>query len=212
MDHRTLEPPGAPTVTGECALQEQFGTRERAEGFYSRQVLDHLNERMRQFIACQEMMFLATSDAHGACDNTFRAGPPGFIRVLDEHRLIWPEYRGNGVMASLGNITENPHVGLLFVDFFVDVIGLHVNATAEIMEDPMIRSKRPDLPVDPVPARRAQVWVVARVDEAYIHCARHIPRMQKIPRQRGDHPDMPQPKKSDYFVTEAATRTATPGE
>ncbi|MDT4989534.1 MAG: uncharacterized protein QOI74_3628 [Micromonosporaceae bacterium] len=209
MDHRTSELSGAPGGTGECALQEHFGTRERAEGFYRRQVLDHLNERMRQFIARQEMMFLATSDAHGACDNTFRAGPPGFIRVLDEYRLIWPEYRGNGVMASLGNITENPHVGLLFVDFFVDVIGLHVNATAEIIEDPTIRSKRPDLPVDPVPARRAQVWVVARVDEAYIHCARHIPRMRKVPRQRGDA-DTPQPKKSDYFVTAATTSTTTP--
>jgi predicted pyridoxine 5'-phosphate oxidase superfamily flavin-nucleotide-binding protein len=211
MDHRTPGSSGAPVSTGECALQEHFGTRELAQKFYDRQVLDHLNEPMRRFVDRQEMMFLATSDAHGACDNTLRAGPPGFIRILDEHRLTWPEYRGNGVMASLGNITENPHVGLLFVDFVEDVIGLHVNATAEIMEDPMIRSNCPDLPVDPAPGRRAQVWVVARVDEAYIHCAKHIPRLRKVPCQRGEHTDAPQPKKSDYFVTGATARRTVPG-
>ena len=120
------------------------------------------------------------------------------MRVLDTEHLSWPEYRGNGVMASLGNITENGHVGLLFVDFG-DVIGLHVNATAEIVEDP-------DEPADAPPGRRARLWVVARVEEAYIHCAKHIPRMVKIPTQRGPQPGTEQPKKSDYFVPDPARR------
>jgi uncharacterized protein len=188
-----------PGSDGERRLQEHLGTRERAEAFYDKQVLDHLNEPMRDFIARQEMMLLATADASGACDNTFRAGPPGFVRVLDDRRITWPEYRGNGVLASMGNIIENPHVGLLFIDF-EEVIGLHVNGTAELIEDPVLRAGRPDLPVEPVPGRRAQLWVVARVDEAYIHCAKHIPRMTKVPRQRGHHTDGPQAKKSDYFA------------
>jgi uncharacterized protein len=54
--------------------------------------------------------------------------------VLDEKTLAYPEYRGNGVMSSLGNISENPHVGLLFVDF-TDKIGLHVNGRARIVEN-----------------------------------------------------------------------------
>ena len=55
-----------------------------------------------------KMAFIATSDAHGECDNTFRAGPPGFLRVLDEKTVMWPEYKGNGVMASMGNIIGEP--------------------------------------------------------------------------------------------------------
>ncbi|GAA0472254.1 hydrolase [Paractinoplanes deccanensis] len=177
---------------GERQLQDRLGTRERADAFAGRQTLDRLNDRMRRFIGRQEMMFLATADAGGGCDSTFRAGPPGFVRVLDDEHLSWPEYRGNGVMASLGNITENGHVGLLFIDFR-DVIGLHVNGTAEIVEDPGVQA---DVP----PGQRAQLWVVARVQEAYIHCAKRIPRMIRIPRQRGRDLAVEQPKKSDYFV------------
>lgn len=185
---------------GERQLQDSLGTRERADAFYARQALPHLNDTMRSFIGRQEMMFVATADASGSCDSTFRAGPPGFVRALDEQHVSWPEYRGNGVMASLGNITENPHVGILFIDF-QDVIGLHVNGTAEIVEDPEEQTDTP-------PGRRARLWVVARVHEAYIHCAKHIPRMAKIPRQRGAHSGAERPKRSDYFVPEPGLRTA----
>jgi len=188
---------------GERQLQDRLGTRERADAFHARQTLRHLNDEMRGFIGRQEMMFLATADSAGDCDSTFRAGSPGFVRVLDEQHLGWPEYRGNGVMASLGNITENAHVGLLFIDFR-EVIGLHVNGTAEIVEDP---EELGDTPA----GQRAPLWVVTRVQEAYIHCAKHIPRLAKIPRQRGRH-DIGQPKKSDYFVAEPPKRLSTPGE
>jgi uncharacterized protein len=183
---------------GERQLQDRLGTRERADAFYARQVLHHLNDAMRGFIGRQEMMFVATADASGACDSTFRAGPPGFVRVLDDEHVSWPEYRGNGVMASLGNITGNAHVGLLFIDFH-DVIGLHVNGTAEVVEDP-------DEQADTPPGRRARLWVVARVQEAYIHCAKHIPRLVKVPRQRGPHTGVERPKKSDYFVPDPSCR------
>ncbi|MEU4690366.1 pyridoxamine 5'-phosphate oxidase family protein [Actinoplanes sp. NPDC023714] len=170
---------------GERHLQDRLGSRERADAFTARQTLDHLNERMRAFIGRQEMMFLATADSGGGCDSTFRAGPAGFVRVLDEEHLSWPEYRGNGVMASLGNLTENGRVGILFIDFD-EVIGLHVNGSAEIVEDP---GEQRDLP----PGQRAPLWVVARVQEAYIHCAKHIPHLVKGERR-------PAGKKSDYFV------------
>ena len=192
-------------ASGERILQDRLGSRDRADSFYDRQVLTHLNDQMRDFLARQEMMFLATSDAAGSCDSTFRAGPPGFVRTLDEYRLTWPEYRGNGVMASLGNIVENPHVALLFVDFFEAGVGLHVNGSAELIEDPLLRSSVPDLPLDPVPGRRAQLWVVARVEEAYIHCARHIPRMRRAPRAAVRHENAP--KKSEYFIPTACPVT-----
>ncbi len=189
-------------LSGERMLQEQIGTRERAEQFYDRQVLDHLNDRMRQFIGAQEWMFVATSDAHGACDSTLRAGPAGFVVVLDRWRLAWPEYRGNGVLASRGNILENPHVGLLFLDFGGARIGLHVNGRAYLAEDADLRAEHPGLPVDTVPGRYPEQWVVAEVEEAYIHCAKHIPHLHRADRRR---PDRPAPaRRSDYFETGAA--------
>src|SRR3954452_22471686 len=98
--------------SGERMLQDPRAVRERADQFYDRQVLDQLNPRMRELIAAQEWMFVATSDARGDCDNTLRSGPAVFVFVLDERLVAWPEYRGNWVMASRGNIVENPHVGL----------------------------------------------------------------------------------------------------
>ncbi|MCT9138602.1 pyridoxamine 5'-phosphate oxidase family protein [Streptomyces violarus] len=164
-----------------------MGTAGRADRFYDEQVLDRLNPRMREFVARQEMFFLATADSHGECDSTFRAGPPGFLQVLDEGALAYPEYRGNGVMASLGNIRENPHVGLLMIDFSQDRIGLHVNGRALLVTDDAMRQRYPDLPVDPVPGRRPHVWVEVEVEEAYIHCSKHIPRLVRAPlRQSAD--------------------------
>jgi predicted pyridoxine 5'-phosphate oxidase superfamily flavin-nucleotide-binding protein len=184
--------------SGEAILQDRLGTRERAKCFYDGQMRDHLNERMREFVARQSMMFLATSDAHGNCDNTFRAGPAGFVHVLNPHVLTWPEYRGNGVMASLGNIVENPHVGLLFVDFFEDGVGLHVNGRAAIVDDEAMRAEHPGLPTDPAPGRRATQWVRTEVEEAYIHCSKFIPRLQ-----RGSGNGGSRPKKPDFFIAGA---------
>jgi len=188
-----------PGSAGEHRLQEKYGTADRAARFYDQQMLDHVNEQMREFLVRQEMMFVATADEHGECDCTLRAGPPGFVQVLDERRLAWPEYRGNGVLASLGNISGNPHVGLLFVDFFRDVIGLHVNGTAKIVEDAAIRLAYRDLPVDPVPGRRPERWVTVRVREAYIHCAKHVPRLLKLPRDRAWGTDDARRKGGNFF-------------
>jgi predicted pyridoxine 5'-phosphate oxidase superfamily flavin-nucleotide-binding protein len=195
--------------SGERTLQDRLGTRERAEQFYDRQVLDHLSEPMRRFIGQQQMMFLATSDAKGACDSTLRAGPPGFVVVLDEHRLAWPEYRGNGVMASRGNILENPHVGLLFVDFVRDVIGLHVNGTATLVDEAELRDL-PGMPDESAPGRRPEQWVVAHVEEAYIHCAKFIPRLHAEPADDAHSIARPQAKKSDYFAVVPAGRPPKP--
>src|SRR5829696_1607998 len=90
MQFSTADTGITPGSSGERALQERLGTRDRAEKFYRRQVLDHLNEVMQQFIARQEMIFVATSDAHGNCDSTLRSGPPGFVAVLDPHHVAWP--------------------------------------------------------------------------------------------------------------------------
>lgn len=191
---------------GEHELQREHGTTERAARFYSDQVLAHLNSAMIEFTARQEMAFIATSDARGECDSTFRAGPPGFVHVIDPGTVAYPEYRGNGVMASLGNIRENPHVGILMIDFVHDLIGLHVNGSARIVEDADLRAQVPDLPVDHAGGRTPERWVVVDVEEAYIHCRKHIPQMQPVARKRDWGTDDVRRKGGDYFDAKSTPR------
>lgn len=168
---------------GEHALQCAYGTEERAERFYREQVLDHLNPPMVDFVRRMEMAFVATADQFGECDASLRAGPPGFLLVLDAHHIAYPEYRGNGVLASLGNIAENPHIGMLLLDFTRDRIGLHINGRAAIVSPGTIAETAirtgVALPGEQ-PGRRIERWVLVYVEEAYIHCRKHIPGMRMI--------------------------------
>lgn len=199
-------PPEAalPGSAGEHALQCAWDTQDAARRFYRDQVRDRLVPAMKQFVSRMEMAFMATADARGECDATLRTGPPGFIHVLDDTCLALPEYRGNGVHASLGNISENPHVGLLMVDFVRDLIGLHVNGRARIVDDATLRSARPDIPAEDAPGRRARHWLLVEVEEAYVHCRKHIPRMVVVPRRRSWGTDDPARKGGDYFGTRSS--------
>ena len=156
---------------------------------------------MLAFIDRMELMFVATADANGACDVSLRAGPPGFLSALSPTLLGYPEYRGNGVMASMGNIIENPHLGLLLVDFVDDVIGLHVNGTARLVADAELRAQHSGLPAETVPGRTPIRWVLLEVEEAYVHCRKHIPRMRPAPRAREWGTDNTHRKGGDYFGT-----------
>ena len=171
-----------PGSQGERELQKKHNTVNSAHSFYNSQVLDFLNPEMQKFIEGQEMVFLSTSDSKGECDASFRAGPNGFIKVLDNKTLIFPEFKGNGVMASLGNISENPQIGLMFIDFFQSSIGLHVNGKAEIITEK--EASKLVNPLDKAEAEKdgqhkTKLWIKIEVEEAYIHCSKHIPRLQK---------------------------------
>lgn len=195
-----------PGSEGEHLLQTAYNTDKRARKFYDDQVLDHLNPEMKEFVARMDLAFVATSDSKGECDSSLRAGHPGFIEVLDDRHLAYPEYRGNGVMASLGNISENPHIGILLVDFVTDLIGLHVNGKARILEDADLRAIHPDLPADFPRGRKPERWVVVQVEEAYIHCRKHIPRFEPASRERSWGTDDVKRKGGDYFAAKGMPR------
>jgi uncharacterized protein len=205
--HRSPAPPSAghavpPGSRGEHALQRRHGSEDRARRFYRQQVLDRLNEQMIAFISRQEMVWIATADGHGECDCSFRAGPVGFVQVPDAQTLRYPEYRGNGVMASLGNIAENPHVGMVFLDLDQERIGLHVNGTARIVEADERHEERP----------RVERWVEVHVQEAYIHCRKHLPRLVKADGNgRAWGTDDARAKGGDYFGASCTPRPVAGG-
>jgi hypothetical protein len=194
-------------LRGEHILQERYGTTERARQFYDKQLTDRLTPKMVEFIGRMEMAFIATSDTSGECDCSFRAGSAGFMRVLNESTVAYPEYRGNGVMATLGNMLENPHVGIFMVDFTDDLIGLHVNGNAHIITPEYMRELDPALPEQATHSGKRPVqWVLVSVTEAYIHCSKHIPKL--VPQSRVRHwgTDNPRQKGGDFFGAAAQKR------
>ena len=190
---------------GERILQKKVGSENKASAFYDKQMLDYLNPYMRKFILKQEMVFIATADPKGECDCSFRAGKQGFVRVLNEKTLLCPEYRGNGVMASMGNILENSHIGMTFIDFFENTIGLHVNGKAKIVEndellaDKTLASVANSIQEEGVAPER---WIFITVEEAYIHCSKHIPRLKKLDKKIYWGTDKEVHKGGDFFKTE----------
>lgn len=186
---------------GEKDIQNLQGSEDRANNFYKRQMQNHLNEKMIELISKQEMVFIATSDAEGNCDCSPRFGKPGFISILDNQTLAYPEYRGNGVFASLGNILENPHIGMVFVDFFDTTVGLHVNGRAnsyllsELPSDFSAQIEKQSQNNTVFVER----WVIIEIDEAYIHCSKHVPKLEKKDKRIKWGTDDKKAKSVDFF-------------
>jgi truncated hemoglobin YjbI/predicted pyridoxine 5'-phosphate oxidase superfamily flavin-nucleotide-binding protein len=194
-----------PGSDGEHILQMKYGSKDRAQAFYGRQVLSFLSPLMREFIAKQEFLFVATADRHGECDCTSKFGEPGFIRVLGDKHVLYPEFRGNGVFANLGNLSENPHIGMLILDCYRDSVGLHINGKARAVENEELSAYADKLPKDVVElfalegTKRPERWVMVEVEEAYIQCSKHVPLVQKKDRTIDWGTDSVAAKKGDYF-------------
>ncbi len=158
---------------GERELQRRFDSERLAEAIRTRSVHDTIAERDRAFIERMDMFFLATVDARGNADCSYKGGDPGFIRVLDEHTLAFPSYDGNGQFMSGGNIATNGKVGMLFIDWERQN-RMRVNGTASIDFDDPLLAEYPE----------AQFVVRVRAEEVFPNCPRYIHKMQMVERSR----------------------------
>ena len=102
--------------SGNRQLQDKFGTRQLADRLTSR-VTDSISSDARNMIERADMFFLATCDDRGLPTCSYKGGDPGFVRVVDDQTIAFPNYDGNGKYQSMGNLLQNPNAGLLFVDF-----------------------------------------------------------------------------------------------
>src|SRR4051812_17060231 len=155
---------------GSRELQDRFDTRRLAdrldEKFVSRGFIDADD---KAFIEARDMFFLATADAEGRPQSSYKGGEPGFVCVLDAHTLTFPNYDGNGMFLSTGNVLVNPHIGLLFIDFTSQRPSrLRVNGRAVLDE----QTAQPG----------AQFTVRVEVDEVFPNCPRYIHRMALVER------------------------------
>jgi uncharacterized protein len=154
-------------------LQDRFDTRRLADRLEQVTVRDHIEERDREFIEARDMFFIATTDADGRPTCSYKGGEPGFVRVLDERTLAFPNYDGNGMYLTMGNVLANPHVGLLFLDF-EGRRRLRLEGTASIADDDPLVAVYPE----------AQFVVRVRAERVYPNCPRYIHRYRLVERSR----------------------------
>ena len=154
---------------GNRRLQDQFDSRrisDRLEKFTRLQ----FTPEDRAFIESAPYFFLATADADGRPDCSFKGGLPGFVAITGPSELAFPDYDGNGMFKSLGNILVNAEVGVLFIAMHGKSQRLRVNGTATVSRD------------DPLLARTIGAQLIVRVTARAIfpNCPRYIPTMQLI--------------------------------
>jgi uncharacterized protein len=164
-----------PGSDAEYLAQELYGTRERADRFYRDQLLDVLTPQMTRFIAEQTEMVVSSVDPEGRPDTSVRFGEPGFVSVVDDRTLAWPELRGNGVMTTLGNLLKNPAAHLMFLDRTAR-IGLHLRGQTRILEADEMADEHPRIVAGAEYARAPELWVLLHLATAYVHCRKHFPR------------------------------------
>ncbi|HEY0435169.1 MAG TPA: pyridoxamine 5'-phosphate oxidase family protein [Phenylobacterium sp.] len=155
---------------GNRALQDAFGSRALADRLEARLRRERFNDDDRAFVESLGFFFLATADAGGQPDCSFKGGPPGFVRILSPDLLVWPDYDGNGMFKSLGNLRANPSVGLLFLQMGEAPRRLRVNGRAEVVDDDPLMAAIPG----------AQLLVKVTPVDIFPNCPRYVPNMQLV--------------------------------
>lgn len=178
------------------------GMRELQDRYGGRKVADRLEEHRKHFEFTQEdkgfiqsspFFFLATT-WDDTVDCSMKSGAPGFVQITGPDELCWPDYDGNSMYRSLGNLHKNPNVGLLFVQFDAAGTRIRVSGKATIIE---AKSEFKHLP-------GAQRLIKVVVDYIYYNCPRSVPEMAVVnpsiymPRV-GYTPPAPEWKSRDYI-------------
>jgi predicted pyridoxine 5'-phosphate oxidase superfamily flavin-nucleotide-binding protein len=177
---------------GQRTLQDRFDTRRLADRLEEVKVHAELSDADMQFIAARDMLFLATCDPSGQPTCSFKAGEPGFIRVLDRQTLAFPWYDGNGMYLSAGNVDAWAGVGLLLIDFAAQR-RLRLEGAAELVHGAEILAEY----------LGAQFVVSVRLHRIYPNCPRYIPKYQLVERsafipRAGHTPPVPDWKRADW--------------
>jgi predicted pyridoxine 5'-phosphate oxidase superfamily flavin-nucleotide-binding protein len=158
---------------GSRGYQDRFDTRRLADRIDERLVRDWIDDDDRAFVERCDMLFLATADAEGHPQCSYKGGEPGFVRVVDEHTVAFPNYDGNGMFLSAGNALVNPNVGLLFISF-VERKRMRLNGVAEHVDDDPLLAEFPE----------AQFLWRVRATEVFPNCPRYIHHYRLVERSR----------------------------
>ena len=173
---------------GMRAMQDRYEGREVPDRLAKHRMRQAFNEADREFIASSSFFFLATASADSV-DCSFKGGDPGFVRVVGDNAIAWPDYDGNRMYRSLGNVSVSPRVGVLFINMegklFNNAGRLRINGHAEVDESPEA--------IAGMPGAKRLIKVTA--EHIFSNCPRYIPKLQQqeasiyTPRDGYDPPD-----------------------
>lgn len=154
-------------------LQDQFETRGLADRLEEIIVKTEFDENDKTFIERQNMFFLSTVNHEGNPTVSYKGGAKGFVQLIDNTTLAFPSYDGNGMFYSMGNITNKPEVGLLFINFETPQ-RMRVHGTASINKD------------DPLLDYFTESELIVRVklSKLWVNCPRYIHKMQQLEQNR----------------------------
>ncbi|MEM6619602.1 MAG: pyridoxamine 5'-phosphate oxidase family protein [Pseudomonadota bacterium] len=141
---------------GHRALQDRFDGRRLADALERQFRAETFAPDHIALIENAEFFFLATAH-EDSVDCSFKGGPPGFVRVTGPRTLEWPDYDGNSMYRSLGNLARSPRAGLLFMRFDGTPVRLRVNGLCDLVETP-----------------GAKLTVRLEADEIFPNCPRYI--------------------------------------
>jgi predicted pyridoxine 5'-phosphate oxidase superfamily flavin-nucleotide-binding protein len=171
-------------------LQDRYEGRSVADRLAGNRMRTTFNDEDRRCIESSAFFFLATATPESV-DCSFKGGSPGFVRVVGENIVAWPDYDGNRMYRSLGNIVRNPRVGLLFVrldgKLFNNAGRLRINGQAEIDESAEA--------IAGLPGAKRLIRVTA--EHIFTNCPRYIPKLSLeepsvyVPREGYRPPDPP---------------------
>jgi predicted pyridoxine 5'-phosphate oxidase superfamily flavin-nucleotide-binding protein len=164
-------------------LQDQFDTRRLADRIEGMIISDVIGEQDKLFIESREFFFLSTVDPGGQPTVSFKGGPSGFVKVVDDTTIAFPSYDGNGMFYSMGNLAAKPEIGILFIDFEnPHRVRFHGSASIE-SNDPLLSDYH-----------EAELIVRVTLSKMWINCPRYIPKFQRVmpsryvPQQSGRAP------------------------
>lgn len=154
---------------GNVELQEHFNSRKLADRVNELIVHETITDEERAFIESRDMFFISSVDDQGRPTVSHKGGATGFVRVIDEKTIAFPDYDGNGMFLTTGNIALNNEVGLLFIDF-ENPQRLRLHGTANIvLDDPLLEEY-----ID------AKFIIRITVRNLFLNCPRYIHRYKKL--------------------------------
>ncbi len=156
---------------GNRRLQDKFDSRRIADRLERVTLHERFNGSDVAAIESADMFFLATADADGWPDVSYKGGLPGFVKVTGEAELAFPCYDGNGMFKSMGNLLVNPRVGLLFVDF-QKPNRMRVQGTASVSDSDPLMERFPG----------AQLIIRVKAERIFPNCPRYIHKMALVER------------------------------
>jgi predicted pyridoxine 5'-phosphate oxidase superfamily flavin-nucleotide-binding protein len=164
----TIVPDSIMYHEGNRSLQDRFDSRRISDRLEQKLTRTAFSDDDKAFIESMPYFFLATADAEGRPDCSFKGGMPGFVRVTGPSELAFPDYDGNGMFKSLGNLVVNAQVGLLFIAMHGKPRRLRVNGTATVRDDDALLGQTVG----------AQLIVRIAARAIFPNCPRYVPTMQ----------------------------------